>query len=96
MLLVQVEELDAVLANYGSALERYQQRGEQTQARRVRGLIRNAERERRSAQQLIAGLDKRFLSAEIKRAEVRRSAIPPSRPVARVHPCPTPHRVIRA
>ncbi len=96
MLVIQLEDLDAVLANYGSALERYQRRGEHTQARRVRGLIRNAERERRSIQQLISRLHERFGSAESRRAEVHRSAPPPSRSAARVHPYPTPHRVIRA
>ena len=96
MLVIQLEELDAVLANYGSALERYQRRGERTQTRRVRGLIRNAERERRSVQQLITRLDDRFGPAETNRAEGPRSAPPSSRPAARVHPYPTPHRVIRA
>lgn len=96
MLVTQREELDAVMATYGSALERYLRRGEHTQARRVRGLIRNAERERRSVHQLITRLDDRFGSAEAKRAEVHRPAPPSSRPAARVHPYPTPHRVIRA
>ena len=96
MLVTQREELDAVLATYGSALERYLSRGEHTQARRVRGLIRNAERERRSVHQLITRLDDRFGSVEAKRAEVHRPAPPSSRPAARVHPYPTPHRVIRA
>jgi hypothetical protein len=99
MLLSQCEQLDADLATYGSALERYQRRGEQTQARRIRGMIRAAERERRSVQDLIAGLERRFLAAENARAEqgryplAARSATRHATP--RVHPYPTPHRVIR-
>ncbi len=93
MLLAQCQELDADLVTYGSALERYQRRGEQTQARRIRGMIRTAERERRAVQDLIAGLEKRFLDS----AAVRHQPAPgPARhPVNRVHPHPTPHRVIR-
>mgnify|MGYP001552677813 CR=1 FL=1 len=96
MLAEQAEELDATLVTYGCALERYMQRGEHTQARRVRGLIRNAERERRSVQQMIAGLLDRFESAAHDRTDPRRTAMPPARPAARVHPYPSPHRVIRA
>jgi hypothetical protein len=97
MLLAQCEQLDADLATYGAALERYQRRGEQTQARRIRGMIRTAERERRSVQDLIAGLERRFLAEQI-RPEGRHSipglgAARHSAP--RVHPYPTPHRVIR-
>ncbi len=95
MLLAQCEELDADLATYGSALERYQRRGEQTQARRIRGMIRAAERERRSVQDLIAGLEKRFLTAA--RTDTRHSPAPAGarHGIVRVHPHPTPHRVIR-
>ena len=94
MLLAQCEELDADLATYGLALERYQRRGEQTQARRIRGMIRAAERERRSVQDLIAGLEKRFLTA---RADTRHSPAQAGarHGIVRVHPHPTPHRVIR-
>ncbi len=98
MLLAQCEQLDADLATYGSALERYQRRGEQTQARRIRGMIRTAERERRSVQDLIAGLERRFLGGD-GRTDVTRhpaSAVGPARHVIpRAHPYPTPHRVIR-
>lgn len=96
MLLAQCEELDADLATYGSALERYQRRGELTQARRIRGMIRAAERERRAAQDLIAGLDKRFGAAG--RPEPVRHPQPAAatrHPAVRVHPHPSPHRVIR-
>lgn len=94
MLLVQCEELDADLANYGCALERYQRRGEHTQARRIRGLIRSAERERRAVQDLIAGLEKRFLTADGARTQP--ASNPARHGAARVHPHPSPHRVIRA
>jgi hypothetical protein len=97
MLLAQCEELDADLATYGSALERYQRRGEQTQARRIRGMIRAAERERRAVQDLIAGLEKRFLTA-VTRAEALRHPQPATgarHGIVRVHPHPSPHRVIR-
>jgi predicted DNA-binding protein len=96
MLLAQCEELDADLATYGSALERYQRRGEQTQARRIRGMIRAAERERRAVQDLIAGLEKRFLTAARTDA-VRHPQSPPGarHGIVRVHPHPSPHRVIR-
>ena len=96
MLLAQCEELDADLATYGSALERYQRRGEQTQARRIRGMIRAAERERRAVQDLITGLEKRFLTAT--RADTVRhpqSTANARHGIVRVHPHPTPHRVIR-
>ncbi|MEZ0356736.1 hypothetical protein ACQ86B_03210 [Mycolicibacterium aichiense] len=98
MLLAQCEQLDADLATYGLALERYQRRGEQTQARRIRGMIRAAERERRSVQDLITGLECRFLVTETARGEQARripglGAARQSAP--RVHPYPTPHRVIR-
>ncbi len=92
MLRAQCEQLDADLATYGCALDRYQRRGEHTQARRIRGMIRAAERERRSAQDLIAGIERRFLAEEHARpaapggGAARRSA-------PRVHP--SPHRVIR-
>ena len=99
MLLAQCEQLDADLATYGSALERYQRRGEQTQARRIRGMIRAAERERRSVQDLIAGLERRFLAGEharASRAATRCRARATTRHATpRVHPYPTPHRVIR-
>jgi hypothetical protein len=99
MLLAQCEQLDTDLATYGSALERYQRRGEQTQARRIRGMIRTAERERRSVQDLIAGLERRFLAAETARGEQGRHPLPglgAARHAApRVHPYPSPHRVIR-
>ncbi len=99
MLLAQCEQLDADLANYGSALERYQRRGEQTQARRIRGMIRAAERERRSVHDLIAGLDRRFLAAEQARADQARHPLPglgaARHGAPRVNPYPTPHRVIR-
>ena len=92
MLAEQCEELDAALVTYGSALERYQQRGEHTQARRVRGLIRTAERERRSVQQMIARLGARFGADPGQRAD----SGPAAAPAARVHPYPTPHRMLRA
>ena len=99
MLLAQCEQRDADLATYGSALERYQRRGEQTQARRIRGMIRAAERERRSVQDLIAGLERRFLVAETTGSDQARHPLPGlggSRHGApRVNPYPTPHRVIR-
>ncbi|BBY57694.1 hypothetical protein MSAR_08300 [Mycolicibacterium sarraceniae] len=99
MLQAQCEQLDADLATYGSALERYQQRGEQTQARRIRGMIRAAERERCSVQDLIVGLERRFLAAEYARAEQARHPLPGRganrHATPRVHPYPTPHRVIR-
>jgi len=99
MLLSQCEQLDADLATYGSALERYQRRGEQTQARRIRGMIRAAERERRSVQDLISGLERRFLAAEVARAEQARHPMPglgaARHGAPRVHPYPSPHRVIR-
>jgi hypothetical protein len=95
MLVAQCEQLDADLATYGSALERYQRRGEQTQARRVRGMIRAAERERRSVQDLIAGLERRFLIAESARNEQARHPLTALGAARRVHPYPTPHRVIR-
>jgi hypothetical protein len=99
MLLAQCEQLDADLANYGSALERYQRRGEQTQARRIRGMIRAAERERRSVQDLIAGLERRFLATDQARADQARHPLPglgtARHGTPRVHPYPTPHRVIR-
>ena len=96
MLVAQCEQLDADLATYGSALERYQRRGEQTQARRIRGMIRAAERERRSVQDLIAGLERRFLATEHLRAEHGRHPLPGLvRSAPRVHPYPSPHRVIR-
>ena len=96
MLLAQCDELDADLATYGSALERYQRRGEQTQVRRIRGMIRAAERERRAVQDLIAGLEKRFLAAGRTDA-VRHPQSPPGarHGIVRVHPHPSPHRVIR-
>jgi len=93
MLLAQCEELDADLLTYGAALERYQRRGEQTQARRIRGMIRTAERERRAVQELIANLDKRFLETG---ARPQPAPNPARHPINRVHPHPTPHRVIRA
>jgi len=100
MLRAQCEQLDADLATYGAALERYQRRGEQTQARRIRGMIRAAERERRSVQDLIMGLERRFLGSEQSRSEQSRHALPGHGPVRygapRVHPYPTPHRVIRS
>ncbi|WP_179474716.1 hypothetical protein [Mycolicibacterium vinylchloridicum] len=100
MLLAQCEQLDADLATYGGALERYQRRGEQTQARRIRGMIRAAQRERRSVQDLIAGLERRFLAPERSRNEQPRHPLPGAGParhgVPRVHPYPSPHRVIRA
>ena len=96
MLLAQCEELDADLATYGSALERYQRRGEQTQARRIRGMIRAAERERRAVQDLIAGLEKRFLAAgrtdAVRHPQSQAAA---RHGIVRVHPHPSPHRVIR-
>ncbi|SBS74136.1 hypothetical protein MHPYR_190044 [uncultured Mycobacterium sp.] len=99
MLLAQCEQLDADLATYGCALERYQRRGEQTQARRIRGMIRAAERERRSVQDLISGLERRFLAGEQLRGEQGRHPMPGLGPArhsaARVHPYPSPHRVIR-
>jgi len=97
MLLAQCEELDADLATYGSALERYQRRGEHTQSRRIRGMIRAAERERRTVQDLIAGLEKRFLTAATRADAVRnpQPATGARRGIARVHPYPSPHRVIR-
>ncbi|QEN15956.1 hypothetical protein ACRDU6_27590 [Mycolicibacterium sp. ELW1] len=97
MLLAQCEQLDADLATYGSALERYQRRGEQTQARRIRGMIRAAERERRSVQDLIAGLECRFLVTETARSEQARRlpGLAARQSAPRVHPYPTPHRVIR-
>ncbi|MGY4711045.1 hypothetical protein ACXDF8_16030 [Mycolicibacterium sp. CBM1] len=95
MLRAQCEQLDADLATYGAALERYQRRGEQTQARRIRGMIRGAERERRSVQDLIAGLERRFLGGEAARTDQARhpSAGPVRRVVQRAHPYPTPRRV---
>lgn len=95
MLLAQCEQLDADLATYGSALERYQRRGEQTQARRIRGMIRTAERERRAVHDLIAGLERRFLAAQQSRTEQPRHPLPVRHGAARVHPYPSPHRVIR-
>jgi phospholipase/lecithinase/hemolysin len=96
MLLAQCEELDADLATYGSALERYQRRGEHTQARRIRGMIRAAERERRAVQDLIAGLEKRFLVAARPDAMRHPQSTAAGRHgIVRVHPHPTPHRVIR-
>ncbi|WP_445168693.1 hypothetical protein ACTXG7_04805 [Mycolicibacterium sp. Dal123E01] len=97
MLRAQCEQLDADLATYGSALERYQRRGEQTQARRIRGMIRAAERERRSVQDLIMGLERRFLASEHSRSDHgRHPGLGPIRHGApRVHPYPSPHRVIR-
>lgn len=97
MLIAQCEELDADLATYGSALERYQRRGEHAQARRIRSVIRAAERERRAVQDLIAGLEKRFLAAAT-RPEDGRHQQPPAAArhgIVRVHPHPSPHRVIR-
>ena len=94
MLLAQCHELDADLLTYGSALERYQRRGEQTQARRIRGMIRTAERERRAVQDLIAGLEKRFLDSAALRPQP--AAGPARHPANRVHPYPSPHRVIRS
>ena len=62
-------------------------------------MIRAAERERRSVQDLISGLERRFLAAEISRSEQGRHPLPglgPARHSApRVHPYPSPHRVIR-
>ena len=95
MLTGQCEELDATLVSYGAALERYQRRGEHTQARRVRGLISAAERERRSVQQMIARLEVRFGPGPGQRAETGPTAVP-ARQAARVHPYPSPHRVVRA
>lgn len=99
MLLSQCEQLDTDLATYGSALERYQRRGEQTQARRIRGMIRAAERERRSVQDLISGLERRFLVAETARSEQARHPLPglgaARHGAPRVSPYPSPHRVIR-
>jgi len=99
MLLAQCEQLDTDLATYGSALERYQRRGEQTQARRIRGMIRAAERERRSIQDLIMGLERRFLVTETTRSEQARHPLPglgaARHGSPRVNPYPTPHRVIR-
>ena len=97
MLIAQCEELDADLATYGSALERYQRRGEHTQARRIRGMIRAAEKERRAVQDLIAGLEKRFLAAAARAEAVRhqQSASGARHGIVRVHPHPSPHRVIR-
>ena len=96
MLLAQCDELDADLATYGSALERYQRRGEQTQARRIRRMIRAAERERRAVQDLIAGLEKRFLAAgrtdAVRHLQSQAGA---RHGIVRVHPHPSPHRVIR-
>lgn len=94
MLLAQCEELDADLATYGSALERYQRRGEHTQARRIRGMIRAAERERRTVHDLIAGMDRRFLPGA--RAETRNPQPAARHGIVRVAPHPSPHRVIRA
>jgi len=96
MLLARGEELDADLATYGSALERYQRRGEQTRVRWIRGMIRAAERERRAVQDLIAGLEKRFFAAA--RTDGARHPQSPAvarHGIVRVHPHPTPHRVIR-
>jgi hypothetical protein len=97
MLLAACEELDADLATFGSALERYQRRGEQTQARRIRGMIRAAERERRAVQDLIAGLEKRFLTTAVRTDAVRypQPAAGARHGIVRVHPHPSPHRVIR-
>lgn len=93
MLTEQAEELDTTLVTYGAALDRYLQRGEHTQARRVRGLIRNAERERRSVQQMMARLEIRFGAAP---REQRPDHAPNhARRAARVRPHPSPHRVIR-
>lgn len=94
MLLAQCEALDTDLATYGSALERYQRRGEHTQARRIRGMIRAAERERRAVQDLIAGLDRRFRPAAT-RAETRNPQPAARHGIVRVAPHPSPHRVIR-
>jgi len=96
MLCARGDELDASLATYGSALERYQRRGEQTQASRIRALIRAAERERRSVHQLIAKLEERFLGTS--RAEPRHPAGADPTPYTgpRVRPYPSPNRVIRA
>ena len=62
-------------------------------------MIRAAERERRSVQDLIAGLERRFLAAELARAEQARHPLPGLGAVRhsapRVHPYPSPHRVIR-
>lgn len=85
MLVEQCAESDAALANYGSALQRYEHRGEHAQARRIRGLIRSAERERRSAQQLIAKLEERFLGAAAPVSRVHR----PAPAVAHHHPAPS-------
>ncbi len=94
MLLAQCEQLDADLATYGCALDRYQRRGEHTQARRIRGMIRAAERERRSAQDLIARIERRFLAGQ--QARPTRPGLGTARHSApRVHPQPNPHRVIR-
>jgi hypothetical protein len=99
LLLAQCEQLDTDLATYGSALERYQRRGEQTQARRIRGMIRAAERERRSVHDLIAGLERRFWVAGAARSEQARHPLPglgaARHGAPRVTPYPTPHRVIR-
>ncbi|MCX2934822.1 hypothetical protein ORI20_31645 [Mycobacterium sp. CVI_P3] len=99
MLLAQCEQLDADLATYGCALERYQRRGEQTQTRRIRSMIRAAERERRTVQDLIAGLERRYLAAEKARSEQGRhplAGMAPARPgTPRVHPYPSPNRIIR-
>lgn len=94
MLLAQCAELDADLVTYGSALDRYQRRGEQTQARRIRGMIRTAERERRAVQELITNLENRFLETGPTRPQP--TANPARHAANRVHPHPSPHRVIRA
>ena len=96
MLLAQCEELDADLAMYGSALDRYQRRGEQTQARRISGMIRAAERERRAVHDLIAGLEKRFLAARTDAVRHPQPAAGARHGIVRVHPHPSPHRFIRA
>jgi phospholipase/lecithinase/hemolysin len=60
-------------------------------------MIRAAERERRAIQDLIAGLEKRFLAATRTDAVRHPQSAPAARHgIVRVHPHPTPHRVIRA
>ncbi|WP_156432723.1 hypothetical protein [Mycobacterium sp. M26] len=56
-------------------------------------MIRTAERERRAVQDLIANLDRRFLETG---ARPQPAPTPARHPVNRVHPHPSPHRVIRA
>ena len=59
-------------------------------------MIRAAERERRAVQDLIAGLEKRFLTAATRADVVRHPQSAGARHgIVRVHPHPTPHRVIR-